>query len=145
MAKKIIRNSQKRIDLNSQKNNCIASTSGLIYASNARGVWVPQKWWTENHISTEPGLYPLETKFPENISEISIQTEKLHEFNILVVLEEVGDIIGVPGQPSCVKPDGLDRLSQNPLAAWQRVLGEELLTWATRCQSTKLRKIWVLL
>ena len=59
--------------------------------------------------------------------ETSIPTEKLHEFNILVVLEEVGDIIGVPGQPSCVKPNGLDRLSQNPLAAWQRVLGEELL------------------
>ena len=44
-----------------------------------------------------------------------------------MVLEEVGDIVGVPGQPSCVKPNGLDRLSQNPLAAWQRVLGEELL------------------
>ena len=44
-----------------------------------------------------------------------------------MVLEEVGDIFGVPGQPSCVKPNGLDRLGQNPLAAWQRVLGEELL------------------
>ena len=44
-----------------------------------------------------------------------------------MTLEEVGDIIGVPGQPSCVKPNGLDRLSQNPLAAWQRVLGEKLL------------------
>ena len=58
-----------------------------------------------------------------------------------MVLEEVGDINGVPGQPSCVKPNGLDRLSQNPLAAWQRVLGEELLDLSNKMSEYEVRKI----
>ena len=61
-------------------------------------------------------------------AEIVVISYTVPENNILlVVFEEVWDISGVSWEPGCMKSNSLHGLGDVPLAAWQRVLCEELL------------------